>query len=262
VTEGSALIGHTGFVGGNLLRQHSFDACFNSSNIEAIAGRTFDLVVCSGAPAEKWKANREPERDRENIERLTRALAGVHAKKLVLISSVDVFINPVDVDEDSPTPMESLHAYGLNRRYLEEFVASRFDAHVVRLAGLYGPGLKKNIIFDFLHDNDVHKIDSRGVFQFYSLDRLWSDLGIIMKEGLPVVHLPCEPVSVADVARAAFNIEFTNEVLASPARYDIRTKYGVLFGGQNPYIENRTRELAGIAEFVSRERSGSREAAR
>ena len=52
----TALIGYSGFVGGNLLRQRSFDACFNSSNIEAIAGRSFDLVVCAGAPAEKWKA--------------------------------------------------------------------------------------------------------------------------------------------------------------------------------------------------------------
>ncbi len=51
----------------------------------------------------------------------------------------------------------------------------------MRLPGLYGPGLKKNVIFDFLHDNDVHKIDSRGVFQFYDTTRLWRDLEIAVR---------------------------------------------------------------------------------
>src|SRR4051812_49897374 len=112
----SALIGYTGFVGGNLLRQHEFDATFSSSNIEQIGGRSFDLVVCAGAPAEKWKANADPERDLDSIERLTRALQHTNTQKLVLISTVDVFLNPVEVDEDSPVPMQGLHAYGKHRR--------------------------------------------------------------------------------------------------------------------------------------------------
>jgi hypothetical protein len=250
----SALIGYTGFVGSNLLRQRSFDACFNSANIDQIAGRSFDLVVCCGARAEKWKANADPEGDLDNIEALTRALANVNATKLVLISTVDVFLNPVSVDEDSPTPTTGLHAYGRNRRRLEQIVAGRFDAHIVRLAGLYGPGLKKNAIYDLLHDNDVHKIDSRGVFQFYDVSRLWSDIEVSLDNELPLVHLPPEPVSVADVAREAFGIEFTNEVAPIPARYDIHTKYASLFGGDGSYTQSRTAELAGIGAFVEQER--------
>jgi nucleoside-diphosphate-sugar epimerase len=250
----AALIGYTGFVGSTLLRQRHFDACFNSSNIEQIHGRSFDLIVCAGAPAEKWKANKEPERDLDSIERLTRALVGADAQKVVLVSTVDVFLNPVDVDEDSPTPMIALHAYGRNRRRLEEIVAGRFDAHIVRLPGLYGPGLKKNIIYDFLYDNDVRKIDSRGVFQFYELRRLWADIERIMANELPLVHLPPEPVSVADVARAAFDIEFTNEVAPTPARYDVHTKYADVFGGTGTYTQTRIDELAGIAAYVASER--------
>jgi nucleoside-diphosphate-sugar epimerase len=250
----AALIGYTGFVGSTLLRERGFDACFNSSNIEQIHGRSFDLIVCAGAPAEKWKANKEPERDLDNIERLTRALVGAEAQKVVLISTVDVFLNPVDVDEDSPTPMSALHAYGRNRRRLEEIVAGRFDAHIVRLPGLYGHGLKKNIIYDFLHDNEVRKIDSRGEFQFYDVGRLWSDIETAMRDELPLVHLPPEPVSVADVARAAFGIEFTNEVAATPARYDVHTKYADVFGGSGHYTQTRIDELAGIAAYVAAER--------
>jgi nucleoside-diphosphate-sugar epimerase len=250
----AALIGYTGFVGSTLLRQRAFDACFNSSNIEQIRGRSFDLIVCCGARAEKWKANADPESDLDNIEQLTHALLSADAQKVVLISTVDVFLNPADVDEDSPTPMTALHAYGRNRRRLEQIVAGRFDAHIIRLPGLYGRGLKKNVIYDFLHDNEVRKIDSRAVFQFYDVGRLWNDVERTMANELPLVHLPPEPVSVADVARAAFDIEFTNEVAPTPARYDIHTKYAEFFGGSGNYTQTKTDELAGIAAFVAAER--------
>lgn len=252
--DSSALIGYTGFVGSNLLRQHPFDARFNSSNIEQIAGRGFDLVVCAGARAEKWKANAEPKNDLDNIERLTRALEQVNARKVVLISTVDVFINPVDVDEDSPTPTAGLNAYGRNRRRLEQIVAGRFDALIVRLVGLYGPGLKKNVIYDLMHDNNLHAIDSRAAFQYYDVRRLWRDIELALDNELSLAHLPTEPVSVADVARAAFDIEFTNEVSPSPARYDVHTRHASVFGGSNPYVERKTDTLSHIAAFVSMER--------
>ncbi len=254
-TQSSALVGHTGFVGSNLLRQRAFDACFNSKNIEQIDGRGFDLLVVSGAPAEKWKANADPARDRDNIERLIRAIDRVaYAQKVVLISTVDVFINPVDVDEDSPVPLTGLHAYGRNRRLLEEVLSARFDTVVLRLAGLYGHGLKKNAIHDLLHDHEVYKIDSRGSFQFYDIDRLWRDAETAIANALPLAHLPTEPVSVADVARAAFGMEFTNEVVPVPARYDVHTRHAALFGGDGVYVESKIEELAGIQRFVERER--------
>jgi dTDP-4-dehydrorhamnose reductase len=253
--ESAALIGYTGFVGGNLLAQRSFDARYNSSNIEEISGRSFDLIVCAGAPAEKWKANANPERDLVNIERLAQALSGAKARHVILLSTVDVFGYPIGVDEESLVPTEGLHAYGRNRRLLEELVAARFETTIVRLPGLYGPGLKKNVIFDFLHDNDVQKIDSRGVFQFYDTTRLWRDLEIAMRHKLSLVHLPTEPVSIADVARVSFGMQFTNEVLPTPARYDIRTRHASLFGGSGWYVESATQTLDGIAAYVQRERA-------
>jgi nucleoside-diphosphate-sugar epimerase len=258
--RGTALIGHTGFVGGNLLAQRPFDALYNSSNIDDIADRSFDLIVCAGAPAEKWKANADPTRDLANIERLAAAVTHASASRFVLLSTVDVFGLPIEVDEDSPVSTEGLHAYGRNRRLLEERIASRFDATIIRLPGLYGPGLKKNVIFDFLHDNDVQKIDSRGVFQFYDTTRLWRDLDISLHNRLPLVHLPTEPVSVADVARVAFGVEFDNRVAPTPARYDVRTRHASLFGGGGAgrYIESSTQVLQGIAVYVARERAKTR----
>ncbi|HCD03852.1 MAG TPA: pyridine nucleotide transhydrogenase, partial [Methylophaga sp.] len=90
----NALIGFSGFVGGTLLKQANFAACYRSTNIQEIENREFDVVVCAGAPAQKWIANREPADDRKKIDALISNLRTVKCKKFILISTVDVFKDP------------------------------------------------------------------------------------------------------------------------------------------------------------------------
>lgn len=154
-TEGSsldALIGHTGFVGGTLVHQHAFEGLFNSANIAATAGRTFDTVVCAAAPGSMFEANRFPERDARRIDALIRQLDALGAvRRFVLISTVAVLDGFAARDEET-TAFETATPYGVNRRRLEVFVAERFPgALVVRLPALFGPGLKKNFLFDMIN---------------------------------------------------------------------------------------------------------------
>lgn len=249
----TALIGHTGLVGGNLLRQRAFDDLYNSRNIEEIGGRSYELLVCAGAPAEKWRANRDPEADLANLERLMDNLARARADRVVLISTVDVYPDPIAVDETTVIDPDAGHAYGRHRRLLELFVEDRFPATVVRLPGLFGPGLKKNVIYDLLHDNQVEKIHPEGVFQFYGLTRLWRDVEVALAHDLGVVNLATEPVRVRDIATESFGIAFDNPIDAEPARYDMRTVHERLFGGSGGYIRDRREVLAEIREFVDRE---------
>jgi nucleoside-diphosphate-sugar epimerase len=250
MTITSALIGHTGFIGGNLKRRRSFDEYFDATDVDQIAGRAFDLVVCAGTRTAKWQANADPSADRDNIECLVGALEQAIIGKLVLISTVEVFANPVDVDEDSPVHTTGLHPFGRNRRWLEQIAESRFDSLVLRVPSLYGPGLNKNVLFDLMNDNDVGMIDSRGLYQFYDVDRLSRDLDVALDAGLDLVHLPTEPVSVADLALAALGVEFTNEVAADPPRHDVHTRHAELLGGSGYYLETKTPVLDGIAEFA------------
>ena len=119
----NALIGFSGFVGSTLLKQAQFDALYRSTTIGEIEGKVFDTVVCAGAPAQKWIANREPEADRQNIDSLMAQLLTIQCKTFILISTVDVFKSPIGVDEDTLVDETGLHAYGLHRRLLEKFVA-------------------------------------------------------------------------------------------------------------------------------------------
>lgn len=147
-----AIIGHTGFAGGTLGRQHSFSAGFNTSNIADIAGEAFDTVVCAAAPGSMFTANREPQRDREQIDALIGSLKEVRARRFVLISSIAVLENFAGGDDEGTSAFQQELAYGRHRRALEAFVEERFEVSlVVRLPALYGRGLRKNFIFDLLN---------------------------------------------------------------------------------------------------------------
>lgn len=249
-----ALIGHSGFVGGNVVAQRRFDALYNSRNIEAIVNGDFELLVCSGAPAAKWIANRDPEADLANLQRLMGCLEKVRARKAVLISTIDVYPRPVDVDEDTAVSVDGHHAYGKHRFLLERFFLEHFDTLIVRLPGLYGEGLKKNAIYDLLHDHEVAKIDSEGRFQFYGLDRLWGDIETALGAGLRLVNFATEPTSMREIAGAAFDRDFDNRVAAQPARYDMRTRHAAVFHGADGYLQDKSTVLSGVRRFVTRER--------
>ena len=228
-----ALFGATGLVGQTLLRQRGFDALYRSTNVGECHGREFDTVVCAAAPAKKWWANQNAAADRSVIEGLIAHLSAIRCKQFILISTVDVFVRPIDVDETSVIETNDLGPYGLHRHLLEQRVQQLFHrTMLVRLPGLVGPGLKKNVIFDLHNNNNLNAVDSRGVFQFYPLVNLWTDIQTAIGAGLSCVHLTAEPVSVRDVAAQGFGRDFHNECVAQPERYDMQTVHAGVYGAR------------------------------
>ena len=200
-----ALIGHTGFVGSNILAGGRYAGLYNSRNIGEIAGRHYDCVVCSGISAVKWMANKEPEQDWADIKRLLDCLEQVRADRFVLISTVDVYPSPNGQAESDIPPNDHPEAYGRHRRAVERFVEARFPVHhIVRLPGLFGPRLKKNVIFDMMHDNRVEMINPGGRFQWYPVARIAADIATIRARDLRLVNIAPEPVTTAEIAARFF----------------------------------------------------------
>ncbi len=250
----NALIGFSGFVGSTLLKQATFDMLYRSTNILEIEGQSFDTVVCAGAPAQKWIANQEPDADRQKIDALIGHLKTVKCKTFILISTVDVFKNTIGVDEEAPVEEAGLHAYGLHRLLLEKFVESHFTNHlIVRLPGLVGPGLRKNVIFDFLNDNNLHFIENRGVFQFYPMVNLWYDIQLALNAGLKLVHLTAEPISVAEVSKQGFGKIFEQVLLSTPATYDMRSCHAQVFGATGHYQYSARETIQAIRAYAQSE---------
>lgn len=250
----TALIGYTGFVGSTLLKQAEFNNVYRSTNIADIEGQSFSLVVGAGAPAQKWIANKNPEEDLAKINGLIAHLEKIQSDRFVLISTVDVFKNPIGVNEHTTVDVDGLHAYGANRRLLEQFVEKHFENHlIVRLPGLVGPGLRKNIIFDLLNDNNTASVDSRGVFQFYPMVNLWYDIQIAITHHLKLIHLTAQPVSVADIASEGFGMDFTNELTNAPARYDMQSVHAALFQGSGNYQYSKRETIQAVRAYAQSE---------
>lgn len=250
-----ALVGWSGFVGQTLLRQRSFDLQYRSTDIAGIRGREVDLLVCAGAPAAKWIADRDPAADLAKLEALAGHLDRVQAQRVVLISTVDVFADSRGADETRDADAVAPTPYGRNRRWLERWTAERFaQSLIVRLPGLVGPGLRKNAVFDLRNDNNLAAVDARGVYQFYPMVNLWADIRAALAAGLDLVHLTAEPVSVAEVAREGFGRDFDNEVAdRTPAAYDLRSRHAALFGGQGAYQYSKRESLLAIRAYAQSE---------
>ena len=146
------LVGYTGFVGSNIAANHDFTWKINSKNKEEAFGKEPDLLVYAGLRAEKFLANKDPEADMAMITEAMEQMKKINPKKLVLISTVDVYKDPVNVDEDTEINTDGLLPYGANRYKLEQMVRETWeDALIIRLPGLFGKNLKKNFIYDFIH---------------------------------------------------------------------------------------------------------------
>ena len=246
-----ALIGSTGFVGQTLLRQRNFAAHYHSTDIDQVEGKKFNTVVCAGVTAVKWWANANAAADLAGIERLIRHLDRVETDRFVLISTIDVYAELHGPGEDDPVPAPGLHPYGLHRAMLEGWVRGRFPRHhIIRLPALFGPGLKKNAVFDLMHDNRLAYIDPASRFQWYPLERLADDIDRVQVAELPLVNLATEPVMMETIRQRLFPTKLLGGQ-AQAISYDIRTLHGGIFGGDGRYAIAAEDVLTALARFVA-----------
>lgn len=301
----TSLVGYTGFVGSNLASKHLFTNMYNSKNIIESFGTEPDLLIYAGVSAEKYIANNDPQRDLAIVQEAFKNIRRIKAKSTVLISTIDVYKNPVNVDEDSIIETVGLHPYGLNRYYLEQWVENEFsNSLIIRLPGLYCKNIKKNFIYDLIHiipkklnksmfgelwnkDSRIEKYymlendgfykcknlskeendflmnyftdigftalnftDSRGRFQFYNLENLWTHINIALENGIHKLNLATEPIGIQELYEYIKKNKFNNEISSTVPNYDYRTKYAGLFGGENGYIFKKDEMLKDIKNFV------------
>lgn len=256
--EQTALIGYTGFVGGNLQAQQQFNNLYNTSNINDIDGKKFDLVVSAATYAEMWRINQEPEKDLAQINGLIEHLKTIQTKQFVLISTICVYKNPIDVTENTPVELDGLTPYGANRYHLEQVVRETFEkVLIVRLPGLFGPGLKKNVIFDFMHNNNVERIHYAGSYQYYNLAKIWQDISTALQHNLELVNFATEPLRTDEIAREVFGLDnFTNAPEGvTPASFNMKSTHAELYGGKNGYLYSKQQVLKEIKALVQTEKA-------
>jgi nucleoside-diphosphate-sugar epimerase len=241
------LVGCTGFVGGHLARQFDFTHRVHRSDLASIAGIHTDLLVCAGLPAEKWRANRDPGSDWANMAVLAQVLTSVRAERAVLISTIDVYQPPMNVDETTAPQFNGVSAYGSHRCWFETFFQARFvNAMIIRLPGLFAPDVRKNLIHDLIHGkaDQWAEVNPASSFQFFDASRTWNMIQRTWHEGISLLNITSEPVTAQEVADL-FGVSLTAQ--SAPVAYDTRSIHAEALGGHDGYIFTRESILDGIA---------------
>jgi len=234
-----AIIGHTGLVGSYIKRMMPNAVCFNSKNSSEMRGQTFGTVFFAGISATKWYANKNPEEDKERVLEVLDNLFAVKANRVVFISTIDVYNDDIDQElSEKDRPKPGTEAYGNNRRMAEDMVVENFGPEhvsIVRLCGLFGFGLKKNIVYDFIQEK-LQYLWIRSKYQWYSLEWLEEDLQYILKNRIPLINLFTEPLPndlLADLFKTVCpdqRFEQRLEEMDERKIYDLQTDYGNSFG--------------------------------
>ena len=247
-----AIIGYTGFVGSNLIHQYKFNSFYNSKNYKEISSLEYEIIVCAGVKATKWIANKYPNEDFEEIKNLTKVLKKTTTKKFILISTIDVYNNTKDLDEDGIIDSFNNDAYGSNRYELENFCKNHFsDLHIVRLPALFGPGLKKNIIYDLINNNCLEWININSSFQYYYILDLWKDIERVMNANIPVVNLFTEPIQTNELVKKYFPLKKIGLKAQNQINYNLKTKYSCLWNKDIPYIYSKDEIMIKLKKYFS-----------
>tara|TARA_Y100000768_G_C23960477_1_gene675097 strand:+ start:239 stop:1840 length:1602 start_codon:yes stop_codon:yes gene_type:complete len=256
----NAIVGYTGFVGSNLLQFYKFDYFYNSKNFDTAKNKKFDTLFFAGIPAVKWYANKNPKEDNNIIKNIKTILNTIKVKKFILISTIDVYENiDKQFNEDYTINPYNNHTYGKNRFLFEEYIKEKFDNYnIIRLPALFGKGLKKNIIYDLIHNNNINNISLNSSFQWYYLEWLKKDIDIILKHNIKVCNLFTEPILTKDLIKVFnenynINNEFKLEYLGdtnSIIKYDLYTKYNIYFNCNKKYIIEKNEVIKSIKEYL------------
>lgn len=248
------LIGYTGFVGSNLTQQMEFDHLVNSKNIAVFAGKVVDELFISAGDARKWLANKEPENDLKHINKLFCDVSKIKTKKVVLFSTVDVYENKNGVYEGCFKVANE--PYGKHRWEFEQLVLAHFpQVKVVRLPGLFGSGLKKNIIFDIIGGKSINGFNPHSAFQWFHLDELKSVLDYCENNEIDELNVTAEPVTVAELCNSV-NIDLALLDENAPlVKYNICSKHACKYSGQNNYLYAKQESLGQIAKYIIKSRS-------
>jgi nucleoside-diphosphate-sugar epimerase len=172
------VIGAQGFVGSafvRYLKQRPVELIeVTRRNFAERAGIHADVVIQAACNSRKYLADEDPVADFElSVTHCLRSLRSFPASLHLHISSADVYAdlaNPSVTGEESPIDVANVSNYGLHKLMAEELVrhyASRWL--IVRLAGMVGPGLRKNPVFDVLHDRPL-RIHPDSQYQFAATD--------------------------------------------------------------------------------------------
>ena len=278
IKENNVLLGYSGLVGSYILRYVKIENMYNSKNINDVRNMEVDNLYIACIPAVKWYANKYPEKDSDVINGIQDIIKTIKVKnKVILISTIDVY-NKTNSGMDEETlytqyphhDPQNNHPYGKHRYMFEEFIKAHFkNYYIIRLPALFGIGLKKNILYDLLNNNNVNQICKNTYFQWYNLEWLVNDIEICIENNIRVCNLFTQPINTNDILTLFPEYNYDNNPVSTSSilNYNIKTRNYKYFDSNtqsitdvnidilkdinNGYIYNKLSILDEIKKFVN-----------
>jgi len=158
------LMGAEGFVGSAFARYFEAQkldyAPLEIDTYQDCIGERCDVLINADGNSRKYLARKDPVQDfHMNVDTALESMFDFRFGVYVLISTVDVYedlSNPTNNVESAEIDHFSCSNYGFNK-YLTEMCVRQYAPKwlIVRLAGMVGPGLGKNCIYDLLHNEPL-----------------------------------------------------------------------------------------------------------
>jgi hydroxypyruvate isomerase len=119
------------------------------------------------------------------------------------------------------------------------------------LPALFGNGLKKNIIYDLINNNQLNNIQINSFFQWYDLNWLKYDIDIVLNNDIKICNLFTEPLDTKTILQIFdYDISSFNNN-SKQIIYNTKTKYSKLFNSSvDGYIKNKKQVEENIKKFV------------
>ena len=172
------VIGAWGFVGSAFVRHlasRGIDAVQVTRETYArLAGLESDVVIDAAANSKKFLAESAPFEEFDlSVSHRVRTLRDFPAELHVHVSSIDVYsdlTSSATTREETPIDIAKTSHYGFHKRLAEQIVEHHARRWlIVRLAGMVGPGLRKNPIYDILNGCPL-RIHPDSQYQFMHTD--------------------------------------------------------------------------------------------
>jgi len=168
----------------------------------------------------------------------------------VLISTIAVYPQPVNVNEDTHIDSKMLSPYGFNRLKLEQDLQNSFDTTIIRLPALYGNHLKKNVLFDLLNKQHLEKINTKSTYQFYNLENLSNDIDIALKNDIKLLNISTAPLKLEELISNCFNFKLKNEEDNPLRSEDMLSKFDSIYNKNNGYLYSKEEVLKDLKMFI------------
>jgi hypothetical protein len=125
------------------------------------------------------------------------------------------------------------------------------DLHIIRLPGMYGPGLKKNLIFDLKNNRQTPQLNRDSEFQYFDVRDIPSTLELMIAQGIRCLNLATEPLSVGSLLEEVFGHKPSDDFNEPANMYKMESLYSQEISGRSgPYHKSKAEIKTSIKVWV------------